>query len=158
MASGWCGDILAHDDSQFRLIFRLVCRLLFPIPVNRKENQFSICKFGIPGFCHITKQGIAGRIDMIGNRIFGDGNILGAAGGAGGFGKINRLAFPEYIVTALFDLIHPGPHLFIIPDGHGLPELFIIIHFFKPCFFANLCDSGLFSAGFSGYFPGLPLL
>ena len=68
---------------------------------------------------------------MIRNRIFRDGYIFNAAGGAGGFGKIDGLAFPKYIMFSFFYLVDIGLQLFIIPDRNGLPEFLISIYFIK---------------------------
>jgi hypothetical protein len=71
-----------------------------PLQLRRtaQKDHFPAGKRRITGFCHIAKQGIPGRINMIINRIFGDGDVFDPAGGAAGFGKIDRTPLPEHIL------------------------------------------------------------
>ena len=90
------------------------------------KDHFPVCESCIAGLGHIAKQGISGRINMIGNRIFGNRDILHSAGRAGGFGKIDRNAGPEYIMNPLFNLIDVRTELFVIPDRNRGFKLVII--------------------------------
>ncbi len=78
---------------------------------------------------------------MVGDRFFGDGDIFHPTGGAGGFGKIDGLAFPEYIVFAFLDLFDIRFELFVITDGHGLDKFFVNGNLVQVMVFAEFSKS-----------------
>lgn len=60
----------------------------------RKEDEFIINELGLARFVDITEDGIARAVDVIGDRGFGNGDVLRAGGSARGLGEINRLTGP----------------------------------------------------------------
>ena len=62
---------------------------------------------------------------MITDGIFAYRNVLYPTSGTAGFGKIQWLPFPKYIVLALLYLFNVGYKGFIIPDG-DLPNKILV--------------------------------
>jgi len=104
-----------------------------------QKNHFATGKSIIPRVGHIAQQGIAGRVNVIGNRIFGDGDVFGAAGGAAGFGKINGAPFPQHVVATLFYLLNVRFEGFIISDGNGLSKLLQVANRLNMMVFTKFC-------------------
>nr|GFD37158.1 hypothetical protein [Tanacetum cinerariifolium] len=52
-----------------------------------EENQLAIEEARAAGGVHVVQQRILSPVDVVANAGFGDGNVLGAAGGTAGFGQ-----------------------------------------------------------------------
>src|SRR5690606_40290989 len=96
----------------------------------------------VAGFCYITKQGMLGPVNMVGNGISCNGNVFGTAGGAGSFGEIYRPALPSYIMFTFFAFLNPWFEDFVFPNFYRLSKFFMGIHIFQVMILAEI---GFFS-------------
>ncbi len=65
---------------------------------------------------------------MVRYRVLGNRNILHSTGSTRGFSKINRQAFPQDIVFALFYLINITSVLFVVPHRNCLTEFLVFFN------------------------------
>ena len=67
---------------------------------------------------HMVQQRPPGRPDVVGQTIFGQGDVFGSGGGAGGLAEILRQARPQHVVFAGNDPFHIALEPFVIPNGN----------------------------------------
>ena len=75
---------------------------------------------------------------MIGNRVFRNGKIFCAAGGAGRFGEVDRFARPKDILLAFFYLFNERLQGFIVAEWHLLFKIVMTLYSIKLMLFTKL--------------------
>ena len=93
----------------------------------------------ITRFCHITEQGIAGGVDMIGNGIFCNRDIFNTAGGAACLRKIYWYSLPEDVMFTFLDLFYVRFKSLVITDRDLLYIIFMGLYFVETMLFTKFC-------------------
>ena len=103
--------MIGHDAAQ-----SAVCHSAWQIiqlGTSLQEDHFAAYKIRLSCFCNVTKQGVAGGLNVFGQTFFGQRNVFCAAGGSAGFAEIQRLTFPQYIGFTHLDSLYIGNEIFV---------------------------------------------
>lgn len=111
--------------------------LLLQFGAAREEEDFAVEEGPFARAGVVVEERFAGAAEVVGQAVFGDGDVLHARSGAGSLGKILRSPGPKYVFFAGYDALHIGSHGLILPHGYLAEVLHIAADVFKSVYFSK---------------------